>query len=741
MGGPNTQRYLLLERIGFGGMAEVFRANALDAHGRPTGVVVVKKILPHLSADPEYREMFMEEARIAATLDHRNIVRLLDLGRMDDQLFLALELVEGADLDRISRRLRAGGLRFPFAVSAWIVSEVLFGLHHAHSRLAPDGRPLAFVHRDVTPSNILLSLTGEVKLTDFGVAKAAVRGGRTVAGVVKGNTLFMAPEQILGEDVDERADIYSAGLVLLTLLTGKHPFADLNLGVLIDRTLAGTIPPARELSPDVPEELESLVRCATARERSDRFPTAAAFLDALATACHGLGLRAGALDLARIVERLRNGSAEVGAPLPPSIVGRLGPLIANAIEPTPLPQPDPHYDTYRGPMIEATPSTPQVDRSFGLELTPEVPHEFESYRGPLLAASREEEPEMTPFASALFADVEATPAWECERTVIESHDERDLPVLTPVRELVIHAPATHIGTPPVPFAEPNGILRGHRQAVSALALLGRGAVALSASHDQTLRLWEVASREERALLRGHRAAVTSLAVTADGMRAISGGRDRAVRLWNLAEEQEVRALEGHEGWIFAVALDAAARIAASAGMDRGIRIWDLASGKTARVLSGHTDTVSALALFDDGRRALSGSYDRSVKLWDVERGHEIASLECDNGVRAIAVSPDGRRAISGGADSRVTVWDLERGLAKHRLAAHLEPVVCLAFSADGTRCVSGSYDGAARIWDVETGACLRVHHGEDPVMSVAFSPDGAFLLAGRADGTIELWGA
>ncbi len=736
-------RYELGARIGFGGMAEVFRAWSLDAAGNRTGAVVVKRILPHLSADPDYREMFIDEAKIAATLDHRNIVKLLDLGRMDGQLFLALELVEGADLEKLLRRMRAGGLRFPFAISAWIVAELLFALHHAHTRVAPDGRPLALVHRDVTPSNVLISKAGDVKLSDFGVAKAVVRAGRTVAGVVKGNTMYMAPEQILGNPVDPRADVYSAGLLLLCLLTGKHPFEGMPLGMLIDRTLAGAIPRASEMAPDVPLELEEVVIKATTLDTKVRFESCAMFLEALSDACAKLELRAGSADLARVVERLLAGGAEIGAPAEPSIVGRLDALIAGAIEPTPLPEPElEHFDTYRGPIqvaahegIEATPSTPQVD-------------------------------------AAMFAGDERTPSWNVESTVFEPSPESELEeatVLEPHQdpelgeptilgaipagdfgdEAVENTPVTHLpieaftlpGAAPFTAAPaPAGILRGHRQAVSSLALIGTGALALSASLDQSLRIWEVASREERVVLKGHRAAVTAVAVTPDGRLALSGSRDRTVRLWDLRDAREAGALEGHDGWIFAVAMDAAGRVAISAGMDRAIRVWNLERAEAARILWGHADTISALALFNDGRRALSGSYDRTVKLWDVEHGHEIASLECENSVRAIAVSPDGRRAVSGGADTMVTLWDLERGLALRRLGGHHEPVVALAFSRDGRLALSGSYDGSARVWDVETGRDVKIFQGAEPVMSVAFSPDDAFVLAGRADGTIELWG-
>src|SRR4051812_48849355 len=178
-------------------MAEIYRARAIGRDAA-TDIVCVKKILPHLSEDPEYQQMFMDEARVAFTLHHPNIVQVKDLGRIDDQLFLALEYVDGADLGEILLKARDRDELLPVPVALYIALEVLKGLHYAHSRRGADGRAMAIVHRDVSPGNVLVSRTGAAKLGDFGIARAAVRAGRTVAGVVKGNALYMAPEQITG---------------------------------------------------------------------------------------------------------------------------------------------------------------------------------------------------------------------------------------------------------------------------------------------------------------------------------------------------------------------------------------------------------------------------------------------------------------------------------------------------------------------------------------------------------------
>ncbi|HVO29262.1 MAG TPA: serine/threonine-protein kinase, partial [bacterium] len=164
------KRYELLDRIGVGGMAEVFRARV---KGDTTGpIVVVKRILPHLSEDDDFRRMFMDEARIAAALQHPNIVRLVDLGRMEQSLFIALEYVDGMNLEQLLARLADAKRKVPLDVAVFIAVEILKGLQHAHTRLGPDGKPLAIVHRDVSPANVLLSREGAVKVSDFGLARA-----------------------------------------------------------------------------------------------------------------------------------------------------------------------------------------------------------------------------------------------------------------------------------------------------------------------------------------------------------------------------------------------------------------------------------------------------------------------------------------------------------------------------------------------------------------------------------------
>ena len=205
-------------------MAEVFKAKSHGVEGFEK-ILVIKRILAELSESPEFVEMFVNEAKIAVTLSHANIVQVFDLGKADETYFIAMEYVAGADLATVLRRARRYERPLATELAVFVVSEVAKGLDYAHRRRDADMRPLQLVHRDVSPQNILLSHEGEVKLTDFGIAKArtSVPDG-TERGVLKGKYAYMAPEQARGEDVDARTDLFALGVVLYEALAGKNPF-------------------------------------------------------------------------------------------------------------------------------------------------------------------------------------------------------------------------------------------------------------------------------------------------------------------------------------------------------------------------------------------------------------------------------------------------------------------------------------------------------------------------------------
>jgi serine/threonine protein kinase len=201
-------KYLLLERINVGGMAEVFKAKAFGVEGFER-LVAVKRILPSIAEDQEFITMFVDEAKIAVQLTHANIAQIFDLGRVGDSYFIAMEYVHGKDLRAIFDRARKRGETVPVPMACYVAMKICEGLDYAHNKKDAAGRDLHLVHRDVSPQNVLLSYDGEVKVIDFGIAKAAGKAGKTQAGILKGKFGYMSPEQVRGLPLDRRSDIFA----------------------------------------------------------------------------------------------------------------------------------------------------------------------------------------------------------------------------------------------------------------------------------------------------------------------------------------------------------------------------------------------------------------------------------------------------------------------------------------------------------------------------------------------------
>ena len=288
----------MLQRLGIGGMAEVFRAKALGAEGFEKDIAI-KVILPRLLEDPEFQKMFVDEAKLATHLRHPNIVQVLDLGRVDDRYYIAMELIEGHDLHRVISVLHRREKRLPIALSLWIAMEVLRALEHAHTAKGPDGVPLAIVHRDVSPQNVLLSLNGEVKLSDFGIARSAIRThAQTDVGFVRGKLPFLSPEQVDRGAVGPWSDVFATGLVLLTMLSGEHPLKGKRDGELLTSLRNGDLPRPSALDATIPPGLDAIVSRALAPRIVDRHASAGAFLEELEEYVHRYALRVGARPLA-----------------------------------------------------------------------------------------------------------------------------------------------------------------------------------------------------------------------------------------------------------------------------------------------------------------------------------------------------------------------------------------------------------------------------------------------------------
>ncbi|MGE0550929.1 MAG: serine/threonine protein kinase [Kofleriaceae bacterium] len=268
-------RYELVRRLAIGGMAELFLAKATGINGFER-MVVVKRILPHLAADSEFIRMFLQEARIAATLHHANVVQVHDIGKVEGTYFFTMEYVRGIDVQRMLNRAHLEHEPIPLKISISVILGAAAGLHYAHEQHQPNGEPLGIVHRDVSPSNLLVGEDGITKLVDFGIAKATLERHATRPGSVKGKLSYMSPEQCRGDPVDRRSDVFALGILLYELTTGSYLFSGANDFDVMQQVINGRIPPPSSRVRDYPTELERIVMRALEQDRDRRYATAEA---------------------------------------------------------------------------------------------------------------------------------------------------------------------------------------------------------------------------------------------------------------------------------------------------------------------------------------------------------------------------------------------------------------------------------------------------------------------------------
>ena len=298
-----NQRYKITERIDAGGMAEVYRGIAESAVGGLKKAVAIKRILPNLTKNKKFVSMFLDEARVSMHLQHANIVGVFDIGMADTAYFIVMEYVDGANLKTIIESLRRQGQRMSVAHTLYILMEVCKGLQYAHDVTDPEnGRELGIVHRDISPPNILVSKRGEVKLVDFGLAKATSQLETTDPGVVKGKFSYLSPEAASGKEVDRRADIFAVGILLYELLTGKRLFYGETDYQTVELVRQAKVPPLAAQNAEVTPELEQVVRKALARDLNQRFQSAGDLQDALAQYLFSQRLKVTSRDIEQLVQ-------------------------------------------------------------------------------------------------------------------------------------------------------------------------------------------------------------------------------------------------------------------------------------------------------------------------------------------------------------------------------------------------------------------------------------------------------
>ena len=714
-----NQRYHLEKRLGGGGMGDVF----LATDTRLGKSVALKLLKESLAGSDEMRMRFERELAICAALKSQHIVQVSDYGvTLDGHPFYVMEYLQGQTLGELLRNTH----QLPVHQACNIITQVCAGLQPAHEGVVfkqekRGAERIKVVHRDLKPANIFLvptALGDLVKIIDFGIAKIRhLQAEYTNATeVFLGTCHYSAPEQLDAiKDLDERADIYSLGLILYEMLTGVDPFGlDFKqTPVSGERWIfahAAKAPQSIRSQPgceQVSPELEAVVLRCLQKSPKERFASVQALSQALQAAVSGLP----------DVESFEDNTQLTQQPPPPTdllpenslkTVVKSSPVSANAgsaaakdsssVLPT------------RNQSISPTAHqsiSPTTNQSKGLQTENRSrPRHLNQW---LMGGG---------MAAALFLGVAAI-----------------------IRLSPFNAPRVEqfsVTEPTLSFVQS---LSGHTDDVWSVAISTEGETIVSGSQDQSIKVWDSQSGILKRTISGHDGAVQFVTLSPDNQRVVSASADQTIKVWELQTGKSIYTLTGHEDTVWSVAISPDSQLLASASADKTIKLWNFRTGKLIRTLQRHTDEVFSVAFAPNGQLLASASRDKTIKVWRVSLGQEMANLKGHNdSVRAISFHPKGEKLASASWDGTIKLWDIKTVEELKTFSGHTDQVMSLAFSPDGETLVSGSADQTLKIWDVDEQVLLDTLSGHaDRVLSVAIDASGRTVVSSSRDDTLNLW--
>ncbi len=628
--------------LGRGGMGMVL--HAFDTHLQRH--VAIKVLDPQLADDITARQRFCREARSAASITHENVVTIYHVEKEETSglPFLVMQVVAGESLhDRLERQ---GPL--PVGDIVRIGLQTAVGLAAAHEK--------GLVHRDIKPANILLEAnTDRVKLTDFGLARAAEDVRLTQTGFVTGTPLYMSPEQARGAAVDHRADLYSLGAVLYQMATGDPPFEGDSPLALLRRVEQEDPIPVCDANPAIPESLARIIERLLAKDPNDRYQSAAEVAELLAH---------------HLAQTQTVPSPTAGLP---RVRQRTGPLRRRRT---------PSERRWRASALAAW--SLLAGLTLGLAATEwtgrthlvtsllhsSSPGEFDDGDAP--------EPRLVlkgnagPIWSASFAPDGATLAMGIDD-----------------------------GTVKVWFTDGKGIkttINAHKSPIWRLAFDRTGQHLATASDDNTAKIWDTATWTVEHTLK-HDTAVRTVAFAPNGRDVVTASRKGAVRVWNLDTGKERFEMPGHDGVIYGLTYSPDGTVIASSGGDKVIRLWYATTGHEKITLRGHDGGVYAIAFSPDSKTIASGGWDKTVRLWDVASGNNFATLSGHTqDVWSVAFAPDGATLVSSSEDHTAKVWDVATRSLLATMRGSTGSLYTITFAPDGHTFAAGGRDGMVRLW-------------------------------------------
>jgi serine/threonine protein kinase len=716
-------RYQIEALLGQGGMSAVYRA--IDPNLRRT--VAIKLIHPHLSTDPNFIGRFKEEAAAVARLRHPNIVQVHDFNTDGETYFMVMEYLVGETLQARLKRLNSTGRHMLFPEAIQICTQICDAAGYAHDH--------ELIHRDIKPANIMLDVNGQAILMDFGIVKIIGGEYHTSTGATVGTAMYMSPEQIRSERIDERSDIYSLGVTLYEMLSGHPPYQADSAVTLMMMVLNDPLPDLRGTREDIPDELLAVVYRAVDKERSKRYQSMAEMAAALQQI---QGQMAGAVPVSTVIDKSKTEPSKLAvSPSPDTPISNI-----QLPEPVKVDVPPPRRS-------EVESATKDLQKHASLIST--VPLEQDEVVAPA----------STPITYPI-PQTKKTIRRDFRRLIIPAVGLLLLlaVIITGYVYFVSRQPPglqlaqiTHSSVPINAGTAKSLVSLGIWETdsdVSGMAFSPDAALLATANNRDWVRysryrffgsLWQVDPANLQRYLLGHKHWVADVAFSPDGQIIATASEDASLGLWQVQDGSLVRMIETSFGAISGVDFSSNNLLLAASSLDGYIGLWQVSNGNLLRTMQKQEYSIEDVEFSPDGSLLAAASDDSSVLIWRVSDGTLAQTLQGHTDlVLRVAFSPDGTLLASASADHTIGIWSLSDGSLLRSLLGHSETVKDVAFSPDGALLASGSEDGTLRVWQVSDGQLLFNFSEEASILSVTFSPDSFYLVSGASNGVIHFWG-